>query len=133
MHVVWICHRDLRDFLSFDDKAHMERKKADDHKIEPPSEEHLKDVIKPQEEPRAPCRRSPCPEAHAPHKVDILDLSTREGFSLSTIHGRAVSCDPLICSPAVSAGGSAPIGHGSTPYLSSVHGLQNRLAEPTRC
>src|ERR1041385_944753 len=50
MHVVWICHRDLRDFLSFDDKAHMERKKADDRKIEPPSEEHLKDVIKPQEE-----------------------------------------------------------------------------------
>ena len=50
MHVVWICHRDLRDFLSFDDKAHMERKKADDRKIEPPSEEHLKDVFKPQEE-----------------------------------------------------------------------------------
>src|SRR3954470_5981665 len=50
MHVVWICHRDLRDFLSFHDKAHMESKKADDRKIQPPSEEHLKDVIKPQEE-----------------------------------------------------------------------------------
>src|SRR3954466_12449828 len=28
----------------------MERKKADERKIEPPSDEHLKDVIKPQEE-----------------------------------------------------------------------------------
>src|SRR4051812_29391077 len=27
MHVVWIGHRDLRDFLSFDDKAHMSAKR----------------------------------------------------------------------------------------------------------
>ena len=50
MHVEWICHRDFQNFLSVDEKAHMESKKADDRKIQPPSEEHIKDVINPQEE-----------------------------------------------------------------------------------
>src|SRR3954467_11644872 len=72
MHVVWICHRDLRDFLSFDDKAHMERKKADERKIEPPSDEHLKDCNKPEGKPLRgrPFRRAQAPRA-PPRKKGI--------------------------------------------------------------
>ena len=45
MHVVWIRHRDLRDLVSPDDEVHMERKKADDRKIEPPREKHVKEIL----------------------------------------------------------------------------------------
>src|SRR3954466_4525706 len=127
MHVVWICHRDLRDFLSFDDKAHMERKKADDHKIELPSEYHLKDVIKPQEEH---FRGRHVDVAHArrhTHRIKWISGSfdERRLFSVDSTW----SCSLLRSPDMLSSGFGGRIGSPAT-WINALPFIGTRSAKP---